>query len=74
MSHSPYDDALNDMMEDIIPDLQKGVAMNMNQLLQRYQCSLGRYLSADIVEKYTKQKLKSKLLLKYSNEEYICNT
>ena len=61
-SHLPYNDALEDMMETVLPDLKNGIAINMNKLLETYQSHLCKYMSQKDSQNYSKHKLKRKII------------
>ena len=70
-SQSFYDDALHEMMEDVMPELEMGKALDINNLLLKYQTHLTKYLSDEDAHKYTRQKLKIKLETLYGETVQI---
>ena len=59
------------MMAVVLPELNRGEALDMNNIFFDYQTHLVEYISEVDAQKYTHQKLKIKLKIQYSDTVQI---
>lgn len=62
---STYNDALEELMTEVMPELDKGKALDMGFLHVKYQSILKKHIPPDEAMSYTRHKLKSKIETNY---------